>query len=53
VVTGQMEIDHWNKSKCPEGIPKGLVEAAHIIPFAYASWDKASVIPSRRSDHVH
>ncbi|EAW21326.1 uncharacterized protein NFIA_064900 [Aspergillus fischeri NRRL 181] len=42
VVTGQMELKHWIKSKRPADIPKGHVEAAHIIPFSYASWDKAS-----------
>ncbi|KAF7118935.1 hypothetical protein CNMCM5793_008573 [Aspergillus hiratsukae] len=42
VVTKQMDIKHWNEIDCPAGIPKGRVEAASIIPFAYASWDKAS-----------
>jgi hypothetical protein len=53
VVTGQMDVEHWIESNCPADIPKGLVEAAHIIPFSYGSWDKASVISSERSDHVH
>ncbi|KEY78166.1 hypothetical protein BA78_8219 [Aspergillus fumigatus] len=52
-VTGQMEVKHWIKCKRPADIPKGHVEAAHIIPISYASWDKASVISSQRSDHVH
>jgi hypothetical protein len=45
VVTGQMDVEHWIESNCPADIPKGLVEAAHIIPFSYGSWDKASAPP--------
>lgn len=45
VVTGQMEVKHWIKCKRPADIPKGHVEAAHIIPISYASWDKASAPP--------
>jgi hypothetical protein len=44
VVTSQMDTDYWEKTLgCPEEIGFAPVEAAHIIPFAYASWDKSSV----------
>jgi hypothetical protein len=44
VVTSQMDTDYWEKTLgCPEEINFAPVEAAHIIPFAYASWDKSSV----------
>ncbi|KKZ66660.1 hypothetical protein EMCG_00223 [[Emmonsia] crescens] len=39
VVTRQMDTKHWVKQGRPSGVPFGDLEAAHIIPFAYASWN--------------
>jgi hypothetical protein len=38
-----MDFEHWNELGRPKEIHFGPVEAAHIIPFAYASWDESSV----------
>jgi hypothetical protein len=43
VVTGDMDTDYWEKHDRPENTEITRVEAAHIIPFAYASWDKPLV----------
>jgi hypothetical protein len=39
-----MDTDYCEKLGYPEDIDFGPLEAAHIIPFAYSSWDKSSVI---------
>ncbi|OJD13515.1 hypothetical protein AJ78_06041 [Emergomyces pasteurianus Ep9510] len=39
VVTKEMDIDYWEEIGCPSDVLFGDVEAAHIIPFAYASWN--------------
>jgi hypothetical protein len=44
VATGHMDTDYWVKIGCPEVIGYGRLVAAHIIPYAYSSWDKLSVI---------
>jgi hypothetical protein len=44
VVTGHIDTTYWEKLGCPEEVDYWPLEAAHIIPFAYASWDKSSVI---------
>lgn len=44
VLTGHMDPKHWKKLGSPEGIYVWPLDAAHIIPFAYASWEKSSVI---------
>jgi len=46
VVTGQLETSQWEKLGCPDDVNFGPLEAAHIIPFAYASWDKSSEPPN-------
>lgn len=43
VISGNMDSGHWEKIGSPEDTRIAPVEAAHIIPFAYASWDKSSV----------
>lgn len=43
VVTGDMDQKHWKALGSPEEVDFMPLEAAHIIPFAYASWDKSSV----------
>jgi hypothetical protein len=54
VVTGHMDTDYWDKTLGnPEGIDFGPVEAAYIIPFAYASWDKSLVIYPHSSNYVY
>jgi hypothetical protein len=54
VVTGHMDTDYWDKTLGnPEGVEFARIEAAHIIPFAYASWDKSSVIYPYSSNYVY
>ncbi|PGG97677.1 hypothetical protein AJ80_09660 [Polytolypa hystricis UAMH7299] len=38
VTTQEMDIDHWKSLNKPSNVMCGDLEAAHIIPFAYASW---------------
>ncbi|KAK2806769.1 hypothetical protein FQN50_005631 [Emmonsiellopsis sp. PD_5] len=45
VVTGNTDTSHWNELGRPNDMRHGQLEAAHIIPFAYASWDKSSGPP--------
>lgn len=47
VVTKQMDCDHWENLGKPPDVKYGDLEAAHIIPFAYASWHDSPVIPVR------
>lgn len=42
VVTGDMDEEHWKALGSPKEVDFGPLEAAHIIPLAYASWDKSS-----------
>jgi hypothetical protein len=44
VATGHMDTDYWEKLGSLEDIDFRPLKAAHIIPFAYSSWDKSSVI---------
>lgn len=45
VVTQRMDLNLWKSINRPSDINHGDVEAAHIIPFAYASWHDISVRP--------
>ncbi|OJJ47740.1 hypothetical protein ASPZODRAFT_63861 [Penicilliopsis zonata CBS 506.65] len=49
VVTGEMENDRWYKEGASDDVHHGFLEAAHIIPFAYASWDSSSRPPEKIS----
>ncbi|OJD13864.1 hypothetical protein AJ78_05735, partial [Emergomyces pasteurianus Ep9510] len=40
VVTKCMDRDHWKKVGRPLNVKYGDLEAAHIIPFTYASWNE-------------
>ncbi|EER42430.1 conserved hypothetical protein [Histoplasma capsulatum H143] len=42
VVTQRMDINLWKNINRPSEVDHGDVEAAHIIPFAYASWHNIS-----------
>lgn len=44
VVTGDMDTGYWNELGRPQGTNIAFLEAAHIIPFAYGSWTRSSVI---------
>lgn len=44
VISGEMDTSHWMKIGRPKDENTGPVEAAHVIPYAYASWNKSSVI---------
>lgn len=43
VITGDMDTGHWKSLGRPKDTDNAEVQAAHIIPFAYASWNKSSV----------
>ena len=53
VATGHMDTDYWEKLSYPENIDFGPLEAAHIIPFVYSSWDKSSVIYTYYSNYIY
>ena len=42
VVTGDYDTGYWERQGYSD-VSHGPVEAAHIIPFSYSSWDKSSV----------
>ncbi|OJD10285.1 hypothetical protein AJ78_08650 [Emergomyces pasteurianus Ep9510] len=45
VVTKQMETENWANLGHPSDVSFGDLEAAHIIPFSYASWnDRPTVL---------
>jgi hypothetical protein len=44
VITGSMDTSYWKELGCPKDTKCAGVEAAHIIPFAYGSWNQLSVI---------
>ncbi|EAW11918.1 uncharacterized protein ACLA_006760 [Aspergillus clavatus NRRL 1] len=48
ILTGDIDTDHWETLGSPEGVWHMDVQAAHIIPFSYASWDKSSDV-----DHTY
>ncbi|OJJ43568.1 hypothetical protein ASPZODRAFT_28230 [Penicilliopsis zonata CBS 506.65] len=39
VISGVMDIEHWEKIGFPRDIESGHVEGAHIIPFSFGSWE--------------
>ncbi|KAK2799929.1 hypothetical protein FQN50_008322 [Emmonsiellopsis sp. PD_5] len=39
VVTRRMDTQRWEDLGCPSDVPFGDLEAAHIIPSVYASWN--------------
>lgn len=46
VMTGEMDLNHWEDLNCPQDIKEyALTEGAHIIPFSYAVWDPKRVCP--------
>ncbi|KAK2788760.1 hypothetical protein FQN52_006516 [Onygenales sp. PD_12] len=45
VITGGTDTSHWKELGRPDDMAHGQLEAAHIIPFAYGSWDKSSDAP--------
>ncbi|KAJ5213049.1 hypothetical protein N7449_000218 [Penicillium cf. viridicatum] len=42
VITGQLNTDRWQHEGEPENVHFGPTEGAHIIPFAFASWQGVS-----------
>lgn len=40
-----MDTKHWDKLGSPSDVSFDDLEAAHIIPFAYASWNDRPVCP--------
>lgn len=44
VITGSMDTVYWKEIGRPKDTRIAPLEAAHIIPFAYGSWKKSSVI---------
>ncbi|KAE8156608.1 hypothetical protein BDV40DRAFT_293396 [Aspergillus tamarii] len=42
VVTGEMDTKYWESLGSPEGTNFAPTEGAHIIPFAYASWENST-----------
>ena len=52
VVTGEMDTKYWESLGSPEGTNFAPTEGAHIIPFAYASWENSTVKHSQCMD-VH
>lgn len=43
VLTGVTSITKWEDAGQPEDVEHGYLEAAHIVPFSYASWRGAPV----------
>lgn len=43
VVTGHLDTGTWVRRGRPEDVYFAPVEAAHIIPFSYASWRNFAV----------
>ncbi|KAL4783343.1 hypothetical protein BJX76DRAFT_348655 [Aspergillus varians] len=50
VISKSMSSDAWTKLGRPSDVRSTYLEAAHIIPFSYASWDNSSVcdLPSSK-----
>ena len=43
VVSGQMDTGPWDEPGCSRNAQRANIKAGHIIPFAFASWDKLQV----------
>ncbi|KAL2825450.1 hypothetical protein BDW59DRAFT_161677 [Aspergillus cavernicola] len=50
VISKSMSVDAWTELGRPADVRSTFVEAAHIIPFSYASWDKSSAAPTGIAD---
>jgi HNH endonuclease len=44
VITGNMDTGYWKEHGCPKDTVIARLEAAHIIPFAYGSWEQSPVM---------
>lgn len=45
VITGQLNTDRWEHEGESENVFHGPTKGAHIIPFAFASWQGVSEVP--------
>jgi hypothetical protein len=39
-----MDTGYWKEHGCPKDTVIARLEAAHIIPFAYGSWEQSPVM---------
>lgn len=49
VITSQLNTDQWKHEGEPENVFYGPTEGAHIIPFAFATWQGVSGVPRDKS----
>ena len=44
IISGQMDMHRWEEIGSPEDVTSAYVEAAHIIPFSYASRKVSNIL---------